>query len=88
MNHCNDIAANVQQFVERCGIETGLLADIERFFPELAPADRTWLHNDLQLPRAPGARHLPGGVAGDSGWPAPPGSAAAVERVQPRERAG
>ena len=29
--------------------EERLLADIERFFLELAPADRPWLHNDLHL---------------------------------------
>jgi secondary thiamine-phosphate synthase enzyme len=29
--------------------EPRLLADIERFFLELAPADRPWLHNDLHL---------------------------------------
>lgn len=67
---CHDITAELQQFVERCGIESGLLvaagqhtttalvvneseprllADIERFFLELAPADRPWLHNDLHL---------------------------------------
>lgn len=33
--------------------EPRLLADIERFFLELAPADRPWLHNDLHL--RPGA---------------------------------
>ena len=29
--------------------EERLLADIERFFLELVPADRPWLHNDLYL---------------------------------------
>ena len=29
--------------------EERLLADIERFFLELVPADRPWLHNDLHL---------------------------------------
>lgn len=29
--------------------ETRLLADIERFFLELVPPDRPWLHNDLHL---------------------------------------
>jgi secondary thiamine-phosphate synthase enzyme len=67
---CHDITAELQRFVDRCGIVSGLLvaagqhtttalvvneseprllADIERFFLELAPADRPWLHNDLHL---------------------------------------
>jgi len=46
---CHDITAELKQVVERCGIESGLLADIERFFLELAPADRPWMHNDLHL---------------------------------------
>ncbi|WP_094592107.1 secondary thiamine-phosphate synthase enzyme YjbQ [Vulcanococcus limneticus] len=29
--------------------ESRLLADIERFFLELVPPDRPWLHNDLHL---------------------------------------
>jgi secondary thiamine-phosphate synthase enzyme len=29
--------------------EQRLLADIERFFLQLVPADRPWLHNDLHL---------------------------------------
>ncbi len=29
--------------------EERLLVDIERFFLELVPADRPWLHNDLHL---------------------------------------
>jgi secondary thiamine-phosphate synthase enzyme len=29
--------------------EPRLLADIERFFLQLAPAERPWLHNDLHL---------------------------------------
>ena len=94
----------MQQFVEPCGIESGLLADIERFFLELAPADRPWLHNDLHLrpgipPDEPRnahshlialmlGNHLPGGVAGGSGWPALPGSAAAVERCSAQGAGG
>jgi len=67
---CHDITAELQGFIDRCGIRDGLLvaagqhtttalvvneaeerllADIERFFLELAPPTRPWLHNDLHL---------------------------------------
>jgi len=67
---CHDITAELQGFIDRCGISDGLLvaagqhtttalvvneaeerllADIERFFLELAPPTRPWLHNDLHL---------------------------------------
>jgi secondary thiamine-phosphate synthase enzyme len=67
---CHDITAELQAFVDHCGIGDGLLvaagqhtttalvvneaeerllADIERFFLELAPPGRPWLHNDLHL---------------------------------------
>jgi secondary thiamine-phosphate synthase enzyme len=67
---CHDITAELQAFVDQCGIGDGLLvaagqhtttalvvneaeerllADIERFFLELAPPGRPWLHNDLHL---------------------------------------
>ena len=74
--------------MEPCGIESGLLADIERFFLELAPADRPGCTTTCTCPGRLGLGIYQAGWLVDLDGPRYREVLLQLSGVQPRERAG